>query len=192
MTQLRDAIITRVIARSLRRALEITEFTLGEWRSRVLQEDETSTIKVKIYKTMSYGAAEFMLNTVEEGALKAYVMYARPLVTDCKTDSCPVFTSTLPASRKQSCCVKLDLSNVTTIVKKVALKAGVAPKSVNTRMLRRSTIADAWQRNPDPSFRQKLSQLAGHSYETARRYYATFDTSEQSRKVVNTLDEYRQ
>ena len=140
---------------------------------------------------MNYGSAELILNTVEEGALKAYMMYTHPLLTKCQSEACPVFISTLPSQMTTACCVKLHISNISAIVRKVALKTGVASRAVNTRMLRRSTISDAWQNNADPAFRQELSQLAGHSYETAQRYYATFDTSHQSRNVVTLLDKYR-
>ena len=53
-------------------------------------------------------------------------------------------------------------------------------------------ISEAWRANSNPSFRQDLSQLAGHSYETARRYYAVYDTAQQSRTVVNELEKIRQ
>ena len=45
---------------------------------------------------------------------------------------------------------------------------------------------------PDPGFRQQMSRLAGHSYETARRHYALYDTSEESRSVVSLLEKYRE
>ena len=53
-------------------------------------------------------------------------------------------------------------------------------------------ISEAWRANSNPSFRQDLSQLAGHSYETVRRYYAVYDNAQQSRTVVNELKKIRQ
>lgn len=191
VVSLRNALLTSILVRSLRRALEFTEFTVGEWKSRTLQDD-SAVIRVRVHKTMSYGSADLVLNKTEERALKAYMLYARPVVTDCHSDSCPVFVSSVSSGDGRECCSKLHLSNISSIVKKVALKAGVTSRTVNTRLLRRSTISDAWSQNPDPAFRQEMSQLAGHSYETARRYYAVFDTAQQSRLVVDKLDEYRE
>ena len=140
---------------------------------------------------MAYGSADLMLIKRKEKALITYMKYARPTFTKCQSDACPVFTSSQSAFNKQECCVKLHLSNVTSIVRKISIKAGITSRTVNTRMLRRSTISDAWRRNPDPTFRQELSQLAGHSYDTARRYYAVFDTAHQSKEVVDQLEYYR-
>lgn len=148
---------------------------------------EISVVKVKIHKTIAYGSAEFVLNKVEERALKAYVTYGRSILTSCKSESGPVFTSSKPPVT-EGCCVKLHL---TTIISKTALKAGMTSRKFNTRMLRRSTISATWKKNSDPAFRQELSQLAGQSYETARRYYAAYDTSQQSRQVVSVLEDIR-
>ena len=193
VTTLRDALITSLAIRSLRRSMEFVEFTLGEWQTRTIEGGETSMIRVKVHKTMAYGSANLVLNRTEERALKAYVLYARPIATSCQKEGCPVFTSRM-AGRKdiEACCVKLQLTSVSAILKKVAVKAGVTSRTVNTRMLRRSMISQAWRANSNPSFRQELSQLAGHSYETARRYYAVYDTAQQSRTVVNELEKIRQ
>ena len=97
--------------------------------------------------------------------------------------------NTRPTPRE--CCIKLTLPNITVIIKKVALDAGVGSTAVNSWLLRRSTISSAWRENSDSVFRQELFQLAGHSYETARRYYATYDATEQSRRVICKLAHYR-
>ena len=191
VTALRDALMTSLLVRSLRRAQEFTEFTLEEWKSRCIQEGEATVVKVKIHKTMAYGSAEFVLDQTEERALQAYIEHGRPTLTRCTSEACPVFTSTHPGPG-ETCCVKLHLTNVTAIISKIAIKAGVTSRKVNTRMLRRSTISEAWKTKSDPAFRQELSQLAGHSYETARRYYAVYDTSQQSRKVVSELERMRE
>ena len=188
VTALRDALITSLAIRSLRRSLEFTEFTLEEWKNRTFEKDETSVVKVKTHKTMAYGSANIVLSKTEDRALKAYVSYGRPLIASCETQGCPVFTSRHSPGQ---CCSKLHISTVSTILRKVALKAGVTSRTVNTRMLRRSTISGAWKTRTDPSFRQELSQLAGHSYETARRYYAVYDTAKQSRQVVEELEKIR-
>ena len=189
---LRNALITSLLVRSVRRAQEFTELTVGEWKARTLHSAETSVIKVKKHKTMSFGSADLILSKLEELALKAYMMYGRQFFTSCQLDGCPVFLSSTPSKGSGECCGKLHISNITAIIRKTAIRAGVTTRAVNTRMLRRSTISSAWSWNTDPSFRQELSQLAGHSYETARRYYAVYDTSKQSRKVVTTLEEYRE
>ena len=114
------------------------------------------------------------------------MMYARPIITDCQLESCPVFLSSIATGNE--CCGKMHISNVKAILWKLSLKAGVTTRIVNTRMMRRSTISC---KNKDPSFKQELSHLAGHSYETARRYYSVYDTSEQSKKIVSKLEEKR-
>ena len=116
VTQMLDAILTSIIVRSLRRAMEFTEFTVGEWRSRTLHDDGTSTAKVKIHKTMAFGSAELILNNTEESALKAYMLCGRPLVTDCTLDTCPVFTSTYASAVRAECCTKLHQSNISAIL----------------------------------------------------------------------------
>ena len=188
---LRNALITSLIIRSVRRAQEFVEMTVEEWKSRTFLEEGTSIIKVKIHKTMSYGSAELVLNKLEDSALRAYMLYGRKLFTCCISDACPVFLSSVPSRASTECCPKLHLSNVSAIIRKISVKVGISSRAVNTRMLRRSTISSAWSINSDPSFRQDLAQLAGHSYETARRYYATYDTSQQSQKVVTRLEQYR-
>ena len=135
---------------------------------------------------MSFGSA-VVLNSVEDRAMKAYMMYARPIITDCQLESCPVLLSSIGTGNE--CCGKMHISNVTAILQKLSLKAWVISRIVNTRMMRRSTISYDWSKNKDPSFRQELSHLAGHSYETARRYYSVYDTSEQSKKIVSKLEE---
>ena len=122
----------------------------------------------------------------------AYMKYSRPIFSSCQSETCPVFITTGKSNDPDEFCIKLHISHVTSTIRKVALKAGVTSRSGNTRMLRRSTISSAWKRNPNPDFRQELSHLAGHSYETARRYYAIYETEEQSREVVRKLDEYRE
>ena len=181
--------------RSIRRAQEFAEFTIGEWRAmeQLTGDQEESNeyrVKIKIHKTMQYGSAEIYLNDVVERAHRAYMLYARPTVTKCSNDSCKVFI-TSGSSTPDECCIKLPLANVSGIVRTIAVAAVVSSVSVNTRLLRRSTIASAWQRNSDPSFRQELHTLAGHSYETARRYYAVYDTEEHCRRVVHKVDRYR-
>ncbi|KAK8372909.1 hypothetical protein O3P69_012648 [Scylla paramamosain] len=73
---------------------------------------------------------------------------------------------------------------------KLCLKAGVVSRSVNTRMLRRST--PLLRRSIKILLSGRNSQLAGHSYETARRYYAIYDTRDQARNDVSKLEEYRE
>ena len=193
--KIRNALITSIMIRSVRRAQQFAEFTIGEWKQRTLLEkkqgrEDEYIVKIKMHKTSIYGGAEVILSAKEEAALRAYMLYARRFGSDCNNDACPVFAcNALPCPAE--CCIKLDLSNVAKIVRKTALKAGVATNSVNTRVLRRSTISTAWRKKSDPSFRQELSQLAGHSYETGRRYYAVFGQEEQSRRVVARLEEYR-
>ncbi|MPC24060.1 hypothetical protein E2C01_017132 [Portunus trituberculatus] len=189
--KLRNALIMSFLVRSLRRAQEFTEFKVKEWKERSTNKKGT-VIKIRKHKTMTFGSAEVVLNSIEERALKAYMMYARPLVTTCQADSCPVFLSSVLYGHANECCVGMNISNVTAILRKISLKAGVSSKVVNTRMMRRSIISSAWKRNTDPSFRQELAHLAGHSYETARRYYAVYDTRDQSRKIVTKLEEYRE
>ena len=96
---LRNALITSLLIRSVRRAQEFTEMTVAEWKSRTQHKGETSIIKVKIHKTMSYGKAELVLNKLEEKALKAYMLYRRKLFTCRISDACPVFLSSVPSTR---------------------------------------------------------------------------------------------
>lgn len=177
--------------RSVRRAQKFVEVTVAEWEARTMEEDG-SIIRVRKHKTLLSGHAEMMLNTTEERALVAYMRYARRIVTPCKSPTCPVFISSIVALKHGECCGKLNLSNITTIVGRIAKKAGITATTVNTRLLRRSTVSAAWKANPDPGFRAQLSHLAKHSYQTASRYYAVYDTSKQSREVVRRLDAYRE
>ena len=133
--------MTSLLVRSPRRALEFTEFTLEEWKSRRIQEGEATVVKVKIHKTMAYGSAEFVLDHTEERALQAYIEYGWPTLTRCTSEARPVFTSTKPGAGK-TCYVKLHLANVTAIISKIAIKAGVTSRKVNTRMLRSSSISE--------------------------------------------------
>ena len=95
-----------------------------------------------------------------------------------------------PLLQTMSAVEKCTYLIVTAILQKLSLKAWVISRIVNTRMMRRSTISYYdWSKNKDPSFRQELSHLAGHSYETATRYYSVYDTSEQSKKIVSKLEE---
>ena len=103
---------------------------------------------------------------MEEKALRAYMLYGRPLMTKCENLFCPVFVTHTNASPEEWC-IKLHISNTYVILKNVAVAAGVTTTTVNSRMLRRSTISAAWKRNSGYAFRQELSQLAGHTYKTA-------------------------
>ena len=192
--KLRNALITSFLIRSVRRAQEFCELTIEEYKAiKALKkkegEEQQFLLKIKKHKTSVYGSAEVILSLREKAALDSYMLYARNYGTECKKGSCPVFiAASKPTTEK--CCSKL-LSNLTKIVMLTALRAGVSSLSVNTRLLRRSTISMAWEENSDPRFRQELSQLAGHTLDTARRYYAFPDSGEQSKRVVNKLEEYR-
>ena len=147
-------------------------------------------LNARKHKTSQYGSAEIVLSETEEKVLRAYMMYARPFASKCRKETCPVFIGVSNQS-SEDCCAKIPLWNITAIVRKTSVAAGISSVTVTTRMLRRSTVSKAWEKNTDPSFRQELSQLAGHSYETARSYNAIYEADEQSRRVVNKLEQYR-
>lgn len=121
--QLRNGLMTSLMICSLERAQEFSEFTLGEWKdikplSRQgdqANKEQEYVLKVKKCKTVQYGRAELILNETKKRALQAYVLYARPCVTDCRKDSCPAFISWMKATPSE-CCIKLLLSNMTKCV----------------------------------------------------------------------------
>ena len=180
----------------MRRSLEFVEFTLGEFRSiRPLDhpEDQKGSkeylLQIKRHKTMQYVSADIVLTEIEAKAFKTYVLCARPTIVDCNSNFCIIFVSSTGRTARE-CCVKLPVSNVTKILRNSGLAAGVSVGSVNSRMLRRSTISGAWKKNTDADFRQKLSDLAGHRIDTARRHYAVYDTGEASQRAKK-LQQYR-
>ena len=193
--KLRNALITSFMIRFVRRALEFCELTIAEYKAiKALKKKEGDeqqfVLKVKKHKTSMHGSAEVILGLKEKAALDSYMLYAREFGSECKKNSCPVFiTSSNPTTEQY--CSKLMLSTLTKIVMLTALKAGVSSRNVNTKLLRRSTISMAWEETSDPRFRLELSQLAGHTLDTARRYYAFIGTGEQLKRVVNKLEEYR-
>ena len=100
---------------------------MGEWGA-MMQGGYEYIVKVKKYKTMVYGSAEFILSSTEDKALRAYMQYRRIIVNRCKKDSCPVFISITDFSPSE-CCIRLPLTNVTSILRKVALAAVIRFKT---------------------------------------------------------------
>lgn len=101
-----------------------------------------------------------------------------------------VFPNSPAKSELASCCTKLSFSNVGRIVKRVA-KSGGLTQDMTSRILRRSQITALWEKDADPVWRQDVATLAGHSLDTARRYYEYSDRVKPTKRVYSTLDSMR-
>ncbi|XP_045124539.1 uncharacterized protein LOC123512284 [Portunus trituberculatus] len=192
---LRDILITVMAITSLRRLMEFGEFRLSEVAEKEKRIDhdteqfECWVFRISRHKTAVQGPSLIFLSEIEGKAFDAYLKYYRPLVASCKEPNCFVFPNRF-AESVTSCCTKMSYSSLSKAVSKTGRKAGVST-AITSRILRRSQITALWEKNLDPTWRNKIAEQCCHSLQTARRYYEFSSKVGTGKEVVDTLRKMR-
>ena len=120
------------------------------------------------------GPALMLLNQEEDAALEHFVEnFRKPLWPKCNS-KCNVFVSSNLSKKTamgQKCCTKMSYSCVSNLVTRAGAKAGFHGR-LGSRIIRRSAITSMWHKNAgNVPFKSALANLAGHTLDTAERYY---------------------
>ncbi|MPC51094.1 hypothetical protein E2C01_044932 [Portunus trituberculatus] len=192
-TRLRDVLILVLIISSLKRVMEFMEFRLCEFLERELKRTPSGetcyVIRIARHKTAEAGASVLFIDEDEEKALLAYVKHYRPIAVPCSGPHCYMFPTR--NNMKRGCCSRMEFPNVNRILQSVSKKAASDCK-ITSRILRRSQITALWEKCEDPSWKQKVANLVGHSLATASRYYEFSEKVPPGLAVFETLKRMKQ
>lgn len=135
------------------------------------------------------GPSLVFLDEREKKALDAYVLYYRPLAALCKKTQCFVYPTRKPYTSER-CCHQMTVSNLGKAIKRMGRTCKV-PRKVTSRILRRSQISGFFSVHSAPAKRQQLATQAGHSVDTAERYYDVSDKVKSGLIVVDDMSQMR-
>ncbi|XP_045123126.1 uncharacterized protein LOC123511372 [Portunus trituberculatus] len=173
--------------------MEFMEFRLCEFLERELKRTPSGetcyVIRIARHKTAEAGASVLFIDEDEEKALLAYVKHYRPIAVPCSGPHCYMFPTR--NNMKRGCCSRMEFPNVNRILQSVSKKAASDCK-ITSRILRRSQITALWEKCEDPSWKQKVANLVGHSLATASRYYEFSEKVPPGLAVFETLKRMKQ